>query len=199
MPTWPGDTSFSEMPVWQLGSQCPVNVSALRLSTHAGAHADAPLHYQAGGQAIGEVELSPYLGRCRVIHCLDAGAELTLAHLQGAVQRQNTPLPERILLRTYRRFPLDTWDADFCAISAAAIDWLGAQGVRLIGIDSASLDPASSKTMDAHCAVARQGMAILENLLLDAVPEGDYELIALPLKLINLDASPVRAVLRTFT
>ncbi|MBP7580881.1 MAG: cyclase family protein, partial [Vogesella sp.] len=94
------------------------------------------------------------------------------------------------------RFPHERWDADFPGIDPAAIDWLASQGVLLIGVDTASLDPSHSKSLAAHHAVARHGMAILENLVLDTVAPGDYELIALPLKLMQSDASPVRAILR---
>jgi arylformamidase len=195
MPVWPGDTPFDAHRTWSLSGTCPVNVSRLSLSTHTGAHADAPLHYRPDGLAIGEVDLAPYLGPCRVVHCLDAEPMLTRQHLLARLQ--GAPLSPRVLIRTYLRFPVQRWDDNFTAIAPEAIEWLGEQGVRLIGVDTASLDPVKSKTLDAHHAVARHGMAILENLLLDAVPEGDYELIALPLKLMGLDASPVRAVLRT--
>jgi arylformamidase len=73
---------------------------------------------------------------------------------------------------------------------------LADRGVKLIGIDSASIDPADSKALPCHQVIRLRGLRVLENLLLDAVPEGDYELIALPLKLSTADASPVRAVLR---
>ena len=66
----------------------------------------------------------------------------------------------------------------------------------LVGIDTASIDPAGSKTLDSHQVIRRLNLRVLENLVLDDVPEGDYELIALPLKLMTSDASPVRAVLR---
>ncbi|SCK11242.1 arylformamidase [Vogesella sp. LIG4] len=195
MPVWPGDTPFQSSPNWVLDAACPVNVARLTLSPHSGAHADAPLHYQADGAAIGAVPLAPYLGHCRVVHCLSPGAVLQLATLQAALQGSG-PLPPRLLIRTYPQFPHAAWDQAFPGIAAELIDWLGSQGVQLIGVDTASLDPADSKTMAAHRAVARHGMAILENLVLDAVPPGDYELIALPLKLMDTDASPVRAVLR---
>ena len=77
-----------------------------------------------------------------------------------------------------------------------AIDWLAARGVKLVGIDSQSVDPADSKSLDSHQLLLRHDLRVLENLVLDDVPAGDYELIALPLKLVDLDAAPVRAVLR---
>jgi arylformamidase len=191
-PTWPGDTPFQEERVWSLGPECPVNVGRITLSPHTGAHVDAPLHYSADGAAIGEVSLDVYLGPCRVLHCLDSGRLVQPGQLLGRLD----DLPERVLLRTYRQAPLTTWDPDFTAVAKDTVDLLASLGVRLIGIDTPSLDPQQSKTMDAHNAVARHGMAILEGIVLDDVPEGDYELIALPLRFANLDASPVRAILR---
>ena len=100
-----------------------------------------------------------------------------------------------MLFRTFDRFPADHWPEHFTAVSAGAIAALAARQVMLIGIDSPSLDSETSKTMDAHLAMPAD-MRILEGLVLDHVPPGDYELIALPLALVGLDASPVRAVLR---
>ncbi len=171
---------------------CPVNVSALTLSPHVGAHAeDAPLHYADGAASIGAVELEPYLGRCRVIHAIGRRPLVTVADLERAA----ADLPPRVLVRTNQRAPT-AWTDDFAAYAPEAIDWLAALGVRLVGIDTASVDPADSKTLDSHQRLLRHDLRVLENLVLDDVPEGDYELIALPLKLITADASPVRAVLR---
>jgi arylformamidase len=99
-------------------------------------------------------------------------------------------------VRTYERMPVDRWDPDLAAYAADAVERLADRGVMLIGIDSASIDPADSKSLDSHQVIRRRGLRVLENLVLDEVPEGDYELIALPLKLTTADASPVRAILR---
>ncbi len=171
---------------------CPVNVGRVTLSPHTGAHADAPLHYARDGVAIGDVPLDAYLGPARVIHCIGARPLVEPHHLEGTLDG----LPPRVLLRTYTRAPIEQWDSAFCAIAPATIAMLAQRGVRLIGIDTPSIDPQESKTMDAHRAVHAAGMAILEGLVLDRVPAGDYELIALPLRFAALDASPVRAVLR---
>lgn len=191
-PTWPGDTPFQQQEIWTIEPGCPVNVGRITLSAHTGAHADAPLHYSGNGQPIGDVPLDYYLGPARVIHCLEAGPLVTAERLAGRLEN----VPPRVLLRTYRESPLAAWDSGFTAIEPRALDLLAAHGVRLVGIDSASVDPQDSKTLDAHHTIERHRMAILEGLLLDAVPEGDYELIALPLRFATLDASPVRAVLR---
>lgn len=191
-PVFPGDTAYQQQWSATLGPGCPVNVSALTLSPHVGAHADAPLHYDPAGAPIGEVPLAPFLGPCRVIHAIGKGPLVRWEHLAHALD----DLPPRVLVRTYERMPVDRWDADLAAYAPETVERLAALGVQLIGIDTASIDPADSKTLDSHQVIRKHGLRVLENLVLDEVPEGDYELIALPLKLTTADASPVRAVLR---
>ena len=191
-PVFPGDTPYTQQWATTLSDICPVNVSAITLSPHVGAHADAPLHYDPQGATVGALDLAPFLGRCRVIHALDAGPLITLAHLQHAL----TDLPPRVLVRTYRQFPLAQFDTQLTGFDPDCVQHLADLGVQLIGTDSASIDPADSKTLPSHQVIRQRGLRVLENLLLDDVPEGDYELIALPLKLMTADASPVRAVLR---
>jgi arylformamidase len=169
-----------------------VNLSAVTLSPHVGAHADAPLHYGADAPAIHEVSIEPYLGPCRVIHVIDRGPLVRPEHLAHAV----TGLPPRVLVRTCVTAPT-AWSASFTAFAPETIAWLAGLGVRLVGIDAQSVDPADSKTLDSHQQLLANDMRVLENLVLDAVPAGDYELIALPLRLEGADASPVRAILRS--
>jgi len=191
-PVFPGDTPYRQQWSAQIGPGCPVNVSALTLSPHVGAHADAPLHYDPQGAAAGALDLAPFLGPCRVIHAIGVRPLILWQHLEHAVQQ----LPPRVLVRTYQRAPIDRWDPALAAFAPETVERLFEAGVRLIGIDSASIDPADSKELPSHQVIRRRDVRVLENLVLDAVPEGDYELIALPLKLIHADASPVRAVLR---
>jgi len=191
-PVFPGDTPYRQQWAARISPGCPVNVSAITFSPHVGAHADAPLHYDPQGAAIGEVDLQPYLGPCRVVHALAAGPLVMPSHLTHALER----LPPRVLVRTCARFPHTAFDAQLTALHPDTLRLLAAQGVRLVGIDSASVDRADSKTLDSHQVLRALDMRVLENLCLDDVPEGDYELIALPLKLSTADASPVRAVLR---
>ena len=191
-PVFPGDTPYSGVWAARIAPGCPVNVSTLTLSPHTGAHADAPLHYDDAGAAIGELDLAPYLGRCRVIHAIAAGPLVTRTQLAHALR----DLPPRVLVRTYARAPVAHWDPDLTAYAPETIEHLADLGVVLVGIDTASIDPADSKTLPSHQVIRLRGLRVLENLVLDDVPEGDYELIALPLKLTTADASPVRAVLR---
>ena len=191
-PVFPGDTPYQQHWGATLGPGCPVNVGVLTLSPHVGAHADAPLHYSPDGAAVGELSLEPYLGRCRVIHAIGMGPLVTWAHLAHALR----DLPPRVLVRTYARMPQQHFDEALPAFAPDTLERLADAGVMLIGIDSASIDPASSKELPSHQVIRQRQLRVLENLLLDDVPEGDYELIALPLKLTTADASPVRAVLR---
>ena len=191
-PVFPGDTPYQQQWVANIGPGCPVNVSAITLSPHVGAHADAPLHYDPAGAAIGQVDLDAFIGPCRVVHAMDCGPLVQPEHLAHALH----DVPPRVLVRVYRRMPQDHFDTALPALAPATVALLADRGVVLIGIDSASIDPADSKTLDSHQTIRLRGLRVLENLLLDDVPEGDYELIALPLKLTSADASPVRAVLR---
>lgn len=199
-PCFPGDTAYTQRWNAQIGPGCPVNVSAITMSPHLGAHADAPLHYGDNASPIGVVGLSPFLGPCRVIHAIDKGALITPDHLGHAVDSGGgnplLGLPARVLVRTCRRAPTE-WSPAFSAFAPHTIAWLAGLGVRLVGIDSQSVDPAESQTLDSHQQLLVHDMRVLENLVLDEVDEGDYELIALPLKLATADASPVRAILRS--
>ena len=191
-PAFPGDTAFSQRWTARLGPGCPVNLSAITMSPHLGAHADAPLHYGVDAPDIAAVSLEPFLGPCRVVHAIGRVPLVRPEHLAHAA----AGLPPRVLVRTCLKAPT-RWSSDFAAFAPETIAWLAERGVRLVGIDAQSVDPADSKTLDSHQQLLAHDMRVLENLVLDAVPAGDYELIALPLRLAGVDASPVRAILRT--
>jgi arylformamidase len=193
-PAFPGDTTYQQKWTVEIGPGCPVNVSAITMSPHLGAHADAPLHYGVNAPAIGAVGLDPFLGRCRVVHAIGKGPLITRAHLEHAVDG----VPPRVLVRTCVTAPA-IWSANFSAFAPETIAWLASLGVTLVGIDAQSVDPADSKTLDSHMQLLAHDMRVLENLVLDEVEAGDYELIALPLKLTEACASPVRAVLRSLS
>lgn len=187
---FPGDTAYSQQLHFSLEPGCPVNVNAITLSPHTGAHADAPLHYANGEASIGEVDLSAYLGPCRVIHCMDCGPLVLPEHIAHALD----DLPPRVLLRTSHTAS-QSWES-FTAVAKDTLALLATKNIALIGIDTPSVDPATSQDLPSHHQLLAHGLRVLENLVLDDVPEGDYELIALPLKLMRADASPVRAILR---
>jgi arylformamidase len=187
---FPGDTAYSQKLHFSLSPDCPVNVNSITLSPHTGAHADAPMHYAAGDASVGELDLTPYLGICRVIHCIACGPLVLPENIAHALD----DLPPRVLLRTARAAS-QSWES-FTAVAAETLALLAAKNIALIGIDTPSVDPATSQNLPSHHQLLVHGLRVLENLVLDDVPEGDYELIALPLKLMKADASPVRAILR---
>lgn len=193
MAVFPGDAAYEEGWTFRIGPQCPVNVSRVAFSVHCGTHADAPLHYDANGKAVAGLSLDAYIGPCRVIDARGTGPLCTpdqvLSHLEAA--------PPRILLRLEEKPDAKLWPSGFRALAPETVALLASRGVVLVGIDTPSVDPETSKDLGSHMAAKRAGMRILENLVLHHVEPGDYELIALPLKFDNLDASPVRAVLRT--
>jgi arylformamidase len=192
LPVWPGEPPVELRRLASIGPDCPVNVGALSAPLHAGTHADAPLHYDAQGLDGSATNLEPYIGPCVLLDLSAAGPLIDV----GDIDWPSIEGTERVLLRTYRHFPHKAWEPGFKAVSPAVVTRMACLGIRLLGTDAPSLDPQTSKTMDAHQAIRAADMRILEGLVLDNVPPGRYELIALPLAIVGADASPVRAVLR---
>lgn len=189
---WPGDSPPSREVLCDLKRGDSVTLSTLRATVHLGAHADAPNHYGLGAPAIDERALEYYLGPCQVMHVSVArNSRASPDDLVGPIRAP------RVLLVT-GTFPDPTvFNEDFAALAPQLVDSLHDRGVILVGIDTPSVDLFSSKDLAAHQRFLRHDMAILEGLKLSGVPNGVYELIALPLKLVGFDASPVRAILRT--
>ena len=190
LPVWPGDTEFAFERTWKMEDGSPVNVGKMTMSTHSGTHGDAPLHYGQGELDAASMEIDPYIGTCLVVDARGVKGEIDVADLP------HLDSVDRVLFRTWDAFPHDEWRSDWLPIAAETIEWLALQGVKLVGTDAPSVDPQESKTMDAHHAVLKHDMRILEGLVLDDVSEGRYELIALPLKIAGGDAGLCRAILR---
>jgi arylformamidase len=192
MAGFPGDATYEEARTFAIGPGCPVNVARISMSVHCGSHADAPLHYDAQGVPIGALALESFIGPCRVIDARAAGPLCLPEHIAAFL----SDAPSRILLRLVERSNPHIWPTDFRALSSEVVVLLASKGVVLVGIDTPSVDPEMSKDLPAHRAAKRADMRILENLVLTHVAPGDYELIALPVNFAQLDAAPVRAVLR---
>ncbi|HRC85784.1 MAG TPA: arylformamidase [Thermoanaerobaculia bacterium] len=188
---WPGDEPFSGEFQYALEAGAAANVGVIRTTLHLGSHVDAPLHTEAGAAGIGDLPLEAFLGPCRVL----AVPPVPLLEPEHLGSLGPAP-PPRLLLRTGSVADRHRFSPQFSALSPRLAAWLAGQGPLLVGLDTPSVDPYGSEELPAHHALAGAGVVILEGLVLDAVPPGDYELIALPLKLAGLDASPVRAVLR---
>ncbi len=167
-----------------------IDLSSMQTTVHIGAHTDAPRHYQRDGQDIASRSLALYYGPCQVI-AVDVGR----AERIGPQHITVPIIAERVILKTGTFPDPDRFSEDFAACSAALIEHLASCGVRLVGIDTPSIDLFADKVLQSHNAVAAADMAILEGVVLDEVTPGLYTLIALPLRLEGADASPVRAVL----
>lgn len=190
---WPGDTPYTHTRTEDIAAGANITLSEIRTTVHVGAHADAPNHYRADGEDIASRRLDFYIGPCVVLDVEGVGGRrIVPADLKA--KRIAAP---RVLFRTNTFPDPRRWNDDFASLSPELVDFLHERGVILAGIDTPSVDPFQSKALEAHQALARHDMANLEGLLLEAVAEGEYELIALPLRLRDADASPVRAVLRT--
>lgn len=189
---WPGDTPYAHTKNLDINEGANLTLSEIRTTVHVGAHTDAPNHYVAGGEDIASRKLDFYVGPCTVLHVTVGRGRRIYPQDLGS----RTMLKPRVLLRTDTFTDPRRWNDDFASLSPELVDELHRRGVVLIGIDTPSVDPFDSKALEAHHAFARHDMAILEGIVLKDVPEGDYELIALPLRLEGADASPVRAVLR---
>lgn len=164
-----------------------LELSAITTTVHVGAHTDAPSHYVLGGQGIAERDLGRYYGPVQVVDAPGVGRILP-----SEVPEISAP---RVLFRTGSFPDPDNFNTDFRSLSPALVVALAQQGVVLVGLDTPSVDPFESKALEAHNAIARADMAILEGVVLEHVEPGLYTLVAFPLKLAGADASPVRAVL----
>lgn len=187
---WPGDASF-ELD-WTLHAARGDNVTLSRVSfsPHVGTHADAPAHYDADGSLTGAFELGAFLGPARVIDARGASSvDLNLLESLGALGAA------RLLVRSLPELQPERFSSDFPPLAPEAADALVRSGLRLYGTDAPSVDPVQSAAMSAHRVLGAAGVPILENLDLTLAEPGDYDLVALPLKMVEAEAAPVRAVL----
>ncbi|CAH2463856.1 arylformamidase [Bacillus mycoides] len=189
--TWPGDTPFSYEVSWSKEDSGSVNVGKLTMSIHTGTHIDAPFHFDNDGKKVLDLDIHVYVGAARVIDVAGLESigkkELERFKLEGV---------ERLLLRTSSHGKAQEFPEKIPYLRADIADFLSSKGIRLIGVDVPSVDPLDDKELEAHHQLFKHGIHILENVVLDHVADGDYELIALPLALTDADGSPVRAVIR---
>lgn len=188
---FPGDTPFERKVSVDYAGGSNYLASSIHGTVHLGAHVDAPNHYRQGASGISDRSLEYYLGDCQVISVvLPRGERIRPSHL-GSTQVQ----AKRVLFKTGSFPDPNRWNGDFNSLSPELVIWLAERGVILVGIDTPSIDPADDQRMESHQIVAERDLAILEGVVLQGVPDGMYTLVALPLKLKDADASPVRAVL----
>jgi arylformamidase len=189
---WPGDTPVRREVLYDMDRGDHLTLSTLNATVHLGAHADAPSHYCRGAAAIQDRSLDYYLGPCQVIRPSARAADSI-----GPESIRVSIAAPRVLLATDTFPDPEYFQRNFAYLSPDLVDWLHDRGVILVGVDTPSVDRFDAIELLVHHRFLKHDMAILEGLVLRDVPEGLYELIALPLKLAGFDASPVRAILRS--
>lgn len=188
---FPGDQAFERKVLMSFGQGHHLDLSTVTTTVHLGAHADAPSHYHANGMTMEARSPARYMGLAQVVRVrgLQPRERIQPRHLTEAVRAP------RVLVDTGSFLNPEVWSEDFNSFSPELLNGWADQGVKLVGIDTPSVDPADSKQLESHQVLWMRDLAVLEGLVLREVPEGLYTLIALPLPIEGGDASPVRAIL----
>jgi len=192
-PQWPGDTPYSCGWPSTIAGGSTVNVSSINTSPHVGTHADAPLHVRDGWPGTHELSLEAFIGPARVVDVGSLDEEITIDMLDGLSSDGDT---RRLLLKTNRSIASSAFPEDWPFLSESCARILLGRGLKLLGVDCPSVDARGSRSLAVHLMLFAGNASILENLDLRRIPPGEYGLIAFPLKMMALDAAPVRAVLR---
>lgn len=177
---WPGDPPFELSSVLSIARGDACNLGAISMSCHAGTHIDAPRHYLDGAPSIEAAPLDALIGPARVI---ETSAPLTSSRIESLGIGRG----ERILLKTGGRIE---------ALMPESAERLARIGIALVGIDALSIGADDESGEAVHRALLGAGVWILEMLDLSNVSPGEYELIALPLRIVGADGAPARAILR---
>jgi arylformamidase len=192
---WPGDPPYRIHYVHDQKKGDTCTVSQVTMGVHTGTHMDAPLHFIEDAQSIDLMPLDTTVGPARVI-AIDHGTSIGRAELE---KHQIEP-GERVLFKTAnsgRLWNKDAFDENFVFIDASGADYLAERAVRLVGVDYLSVGGFRQDAVETHLALLGAGIWIIEGLDLSRVAPGRYELICLPLKLVDSDGAPARAILRS--
>lgn len=193
---WPGDPPVEVSPRLSLAAGDPANVSELRMGTHTGTHVDPPNHFLEGTGGIDRVALEMLYGEALVV---DA------RHLDGPIEpgdMEALPIPEgerRVLLRTanselWRDGPARFPDR-FACLAPGSAEWIVRRGVRLVGVDFLSVEREGAPGHPVHHTLLENGVVIVEGLDLGRTEPGRYTLACLPLRIVDGDGGPARAIL----
>jgi arylformamidase len=163
-------------------------ISDLHMSTHTGTHIDAPVHYLKTGDTIDTIPLINLIGRCRVVDVSSAGSIITAEYLYGKIENIT-----RLLLKTSFSGN-NQFIENYPSLSFDAAHLITGKGICCVGIDSPSIESYHCDGT-VHRELLGKGCIVIELLDLSGVPEGDYDMVALPLCLEGLDGSPARIVL----
>lgn len=191
-PIWPGDTPFSYHVNWSKQHTGSVNVGSVKMSVHTATHVDAPFHFDDNGKRMDELDLSVFMGQAIVVD-VSQYETVELSHVEETISQHPA---KRILFKTNAWLKKEEFPTEIPSLSVDVVKLLERLQIPLIGVDLPSVDNLDSKELPIHHALHQANICILEGLDLTEVEEGEYELIALPLKLKGTDGSPVRAILK---
>jgi arylformamidase len=194
MAHWPGDPEPSFERISEIGQGAAANVTMCRMTAHTGTHMDAPCHFLDGKDGIDRFPLGLAVGPARVI-----GVPGVSVLGRAQLESENIQAGERVLFKTRnsdRRWDNQDFETGFVAFDASGARFLVERGVSLVGVDYLSIGLFKGDGVETHQVLLGAGVWILEGLNLSAVPEGEYELVCLPLRMADCDGSPARAILR---
>lgn len=192
IPEWPGDTPYSCGWTATISDGSSVNLSSITTSPHVGTHADAPLHVRDGWPGSHELPLEAFYGPVLVIDVSDTKGELSFAAIEPAIAGHRL---ERLILKTGCSIACGSFPDEWPTLSESCARTILGLGLKLLGVDAPSVDAKESKSLAVHKMLFSGNSFILENLDLRRTPSGAYDLMAFPIKVMALDAAPVRAVL----
>jgi arylformamidase len=192
--TYPGDPEFERELLGQINEENQYELSRLNLSSHSGTHIDAPAHFIKGGKRIHELAVEDFLLTAHVVEIKNHKA-ITSAEIQNT----NCNPGEALLFKTDNskkdKITSGVFSADYVYLTPEAAKFCVSRKVKLVGIDYITIDKPGSEQFESHKILLTQGIIILESINLQAVPQGIYTLLCLPLKIYQGEAAPVRAVL----
>ncbi len=188
-PPYPGDPSLTVRQLLSFARGDACCLSAISMSAHLGTHVDAPLHFLPNGASVDELALEVLIGPAHVV-AVFTPESITLAQMRAALPEAC----ERLLLKTSAQQQLLPRPSAWLALEAA--EFLLARNVRLVGIDSPSVDSMNAEYAEVHRLLLAHGVIIVESLTLAACVAGEYDMICLPLKLMGLEGAPARVVLK---
>lgn len=188
---WPGDTPFNYETTFTKEQTGSVNIGKITTSLHTGTHVDAPFHFNNDGKTIDQLPLDAFIGTAYVLDVSHVN-EVRPEHLMNL----NFEHFDQLLLKTALPNKPERFPEEIPELHPSLAPFLQEQGIKLLGVDLPSVDQTTSKELFTHHALHKHHIHILENVMLDHVEEGLYQLIALPLHLVGADGSPVRAVIK---
>lgn len=161
----------------------------IHMDSHTGTHIDAPLHMIEGGDTIESVKLKQLVRDCRVINLTSVQGGITRVDLEPHKPQKG----EFLILKTNNSWD-EEFNFDFVYVAEDGANYLAEVGIAGVAIDGLGIE-RSQPGHETHKSLLAKGIVIIEGLRLKNVPEGNYFMVAAPLKLTGIDAAPARVML----